>query len=78
MRTNTKYFLFLKGLIEQCPVKSWMENGTLDIPGGVPLQCCICQGSVSRVDLGIKEGVRDYRRVGAGGTICGRNAVKEA
>jgi radical SAM protein with 4Fe4S-binding SPASM domain len=23
---------FLKGLCEQCPAKSWMENGTLDTP----------------------------------------------
>ena len=23
---------FLKGLCEQCPAKSWTENGTLDTP----------------------------------------------
>jgi len=35
--TNPEYLrrcavCFLKGLCEQCPAKSWMENGTLDTP----------------------------------------------
>ena len=35
--TNAEYLhrcavCFLKGLCEQCPAKSWAENGTLDTP----------------------------------------------
>jgi radical SAM protein with 4Fe4S-binding SPASM domain len=44
---------FLKGLCEQCPAKSWMENGTLDTP--VEYLCSVAHERARNLGL-LKEG----------------------
>lgn len=40
---------FLKGLCEQCPAKSWMENGTLDTP--VEYLCAVAHAQARHLGL---------------------------
>jgi len=52
--TNSDYLArcaqcFLKGLCEQCPAKSWMENGTLDTP--VDYLCAIAHAQAGYLGL---------------------------
>jgi radical SAM protein with 4Fe4S-binding SPASM domain len=46
---------FLKGLCEQCPAKSWMENGTLDTP--VEYLCDVAHAQARYLGL-----VREYEK----------------
>jgi radical SAM protein with 4Fe4S-binding SPASM domain len=48
---------FLKGLCDQCPAKSWMEQGTLDTP--VQYFCEIAHAQASYLGL-LKEGERAW------------------
>ena len=51
---------FLKGLCEQCPAKSWTENGTLDTPGEYLCQVAHAQAR----DLGLlRDGERAWEVV---------------
>lgn len=55
---------FLKGLCEQCPAKSWMEHGTLDMP--VEYLCDIAHAQARYLGL-LEEGemaweVRDWKK----------------
>jgi radical SAM protein with 4Fe4S-binding SPASM domain len=63
MRTKNPDYLarcarcFLKGLCEQCPAKSWMEHGTLDMP--VDYLCRVAHAQA--MDLGLlKEGEKAW------------------
>jgi hypothetical protein len=52
--TNTDYLrrcavCFLKGLCEQCPAKSWMENGMLDMP--VEYLCSVAHAQARHLGL---------------------------
>ncbi len=59
---NTEYLkrcarCFLRGLCEQCPAKSWLEHGDLDVP--VEYLCEVAHAKARYLDL-IKEGERGW------------------